>query len=48
MNLKESKRGPSVWKMNTSILQDIAYIANIRELNSEVKENYNFLSKQML
>ena len=48
MNIKESKRGPGVWKMNISILQDIAYKENIRELISEVKENYNLLSKQML
>ena len=48
MNLKESKRGSGVWKMNISILQDIAYIDNIRELISEVKESNHFLSKQML
>ena len=34
--------------MNTSILKDIAYIENIRELIPEVKESYHFLSKQML
>ena len=48
MNLKESKRGPGVSKMNISILQDIAYIENIGELISEVKESYHVLSKQML
>ena len=47
LNLNSAKRGPGRWKLNTSISTDSTYQQGISKLVHSVKQNYEFLSKQM-
>ena len=48
LNLSSTKRGPGRWKLNTSILNDTAYKTELPKAIQHVKQNFNFLSKQMI
>ena len=48
LNLSSTKRGPGRWKLNTSILNDTAYKTELPKVIQHVKQNFNFLSKQMI
>lgn len=38
------KRGPGLWKFNTSLLEDSTYIASVREQLPHLKAEYNDLT----
>ena len=48
LNLSNTKRGPGRWKLNTSILNDTTYKTELPKVIQQVKQNFKFLSKQMI
>ena len=48
LNFNSAKKGPGRWKLNTSILNDFSYKQKVSELIQSVKQNFNYLSKQMI
>ena len=48
LDFGKNKRGPGRWKMNTSILNDKAYVEKVKTLLSKTQKDYENISKQLI